>query len=29
MICKKVGMITSLAPFDTEKAKKCTSNIRG
>ncbi|KKY38634.1 putative gdp-mannose transporter [Diaporthe ampelina] len=22
LICKKVGMITSLAPFDTEKAKK-------
>lgn len=26
MICKKGGLITSLAPFDTEKAKKCASN---
>lgn len=28
MICKKAGMITSLAPFDTDKAKKCASGTR-
>lgn len=25
MVCKKAGLITSLAPFDKDKAKKCTS----
>lgn len=26
MVCKKLGMITNLAPFDKEKARKCTSH---
>lgn len=24
MVCKKAGMISNLAPFDKEKARKCT-----
>jgi hypothetical protein len=25
LACKQLGLITNLAPFDKEKAKKCTS----
>lgn len=24
LVCKQAGLITTLAPFDKEKAKKCT-----
>lgn len=27
MACKQLGLITNLAPFDTDKAKKCTFAI--